>query len=66
MSRSKVYFISDLHLGASYIADARAHEARVVEFLESIAADARELYLVGDVLDYWYEYRYVVPRGFVR
>ena len=33
MSRSKVYFISDLHLGASYIPDARAHEARVVEFI---------------------------------
>ncbi len=66
MSRSKAYFISDLHLGASYIPDARAHEARVVAFLESIAADARELYLVGDVLDYWYEYRTVVPRGHVR
>ncbi len=55
MSRDKVYFISDLHLGARYITDARAHEARVVAFLEAIADDARELYLVGDVLDYWYE-----------
>ena len=61
-----VYFISDLHLGASYIADPREHEGRVVRFLESIAGDAEELYLLGDILDYWYEYRHVVPRGHVR
>lgn len=61
-----VYFVSDLHLGASYIADHRAHEARVVRWLRSIAPQCRELYLLGDVLDYWYEYREVVPRGYVR
>lgn len=61
-----VYFISDLHLGARYIADPRAHEARVTAFLESIADDATELYLLGDILDYWFEYREVVPRGHVR
>lgn len=64
--RDKAYFISDLHLGASYIADHRAHERRVVEFLDSISNDAAELYLLGDILDYWYEYRTVVPRGHVR
>lgn len=62
----RTYFISDLHLGANYIADKRAHEARVVDFLHSILNDAEALYLVGDVLDYWFEYRTVVPRGFVR
>ncbi len=62
----RVYFLSDLHLGAKYIADPVAHERRVVDFLHSIEADAQELYLLGDVLDYWYEYKYVVPRGFVR
>lgn len=61
-----IYFISDLHLGARYIADPRRHQQRVVEFLRSIAADATELYLVGDVLDYWFEYRTAVPRGYVR
>lgn len=60
------YFISDLHLGAGYITDHKAHEARVVRWLRSIAPTARRLYLLGDVLDYWYEYREVVPRGFVR
>jgi UDP-2,3-diacylglucosamine hydrolase len=66
MSARNIYFISDLHLGAGYIADRRAHEARVVSFLNSIKYDAAALLLVGDVLDYWYEYRKVVPRGYVR
>lgn len=64
--RDKTYFISDLHLGASYIADPREHELRAVRFLRSIAADCRRLYLLGDVLDFWWEYRNVVPRGFTR
>ena len=55
-----------MHLGAKYIADPVAHERRVVDFLNSIVDDAQELYLLGDVLDYWYEYKCVVPRGFVR
>lgn len=62
----KVYFLSDLHLGARYVGDTHAAERRVMRFLESIRYDAEEIFLVGDVLDYWYEYRYVVPRGFVR
>lgn len=61
-----VYFISDLHLGAGYITDPRAHEQRVARFLRSIAPDATRLYLLGDVMDYWWEYRKVAPRGFTR
>lgn len=64
--RDKTYFISDLHLGASYIDDPRAHEMHVVRFLRSISQDCRRLFLLGDVLDYWWEYRNVVPRGFTR
>lgn len=62
----KTYFLSDLHLGAPYFKDTREAERRVVAFLDLIKHDADRIYLVGDVLDYWYEYRYVVPRGFVR
>ncbi len=62
----KAIFISDLHLGAKYIADPRAHEVRVVDFLRSVGSDVTELYLLGDILDYWFEYRNVVPRGYVR
>lgn len=66
MNGKKTYFISDLHLGASYITDRRQHEQRVVEWLQSIQSDCERLFLVGDILDYWYEYKYVVPRGYVR
>lgn len=62
----KVIFLSDLHLGAGYIKDAAAHERLVVDFLRTEASDASEIYLLGDVLDYWYEYRHVVPKGFIR
>ena len=62
----KVLFLSDLHLGANYIANSRAHENRVVDFLRHEGSDADHIYLLGDVLDYWYEYRTVVPRGYVR
>lgn len=60
------YFISDLHLGAAYFMDPRLHEKAVTAWLRQIAPTARRLYLVGDILDYWYEYRHVVPRGYVR
>lgn len=62
----KAYFLSDLHLGAPYFPDSRQAEQRVVDFLDSIKDDAHTIYMLGDILDYWYEYRYVVPRGFVR
>ena len=64
--RDLTYFISDLHLGAGYIPDHRAHERKVVGFLRSIEPRAKRIYLLGDILDYWWEYRDVVPRGFVR
>lgn len=62
----KAYFLSDLHLGAPYFSDSKEAERRVVSFLDSIKDDADEIFLLGDILDYWYEYRHVVPRGFVR
>ena len=61
-----VYFISDLHLGANYLDSPLDYEKRVVNWLRSIENEVSELYLLGDILDYWYEYRNVVPRGFVR
>lgn len=61
-----VYFISDLHLGATYLDSPIDYERRVVKWLRSIEGRVSHLYLLGDVLDYWYEYRNVVPRGYVR
>lgn len=64
--RRLTYFISDMHLGAGYMPNARVHEAAVCAFLRHIAPSARRLVMVGDVLDYWFEYREVVPRGHIR
>ncbi len=66
MVPKRVYFLSDLHLGAKYLQDPMSNERRVVRFLESIGHDAGAVYLLGDVLDYWFEYKNVVPRGYVR
>lgn len=62
----RVYFISDLHLGASTLKDPRETEKRVVRWLDSVKDSASAIYMLGDVLDYWYEYKSVVPRGYVR
>lgn len=64
--RNKTYFLSDLHLGAKYLKDPLDYERRVVRWLNSIKDSAKAIYLLGDILDYWYEYRNVVPRGFTR
>ena len=64
--RNKVYFASDLHLGMYPMEKSRLRERYVVDWLEQIRHDAKEIWLIGDVFDYWYEYNKVVPRGFVR
>lgn len=64
--RNKIYFASDFHLGVANYEISRSREDRVVRWLESIREDAAELYLVGDVFDFWFEYKRAVPRGFIR
>lgn len=60
------YFVSDIHLGAGGASEARQTERRFVAWLESAAADADAIYILGDLFDFWFEYRRVVPKGFVR
>lgn len=64
--RSKTYFISDVHLGSPYHKSPKETEAKLVSWLHLCRADAKAIYLVGDIFDYWFDYKYVVPRGFVR
>lgn len=61
-----VYFLSDAHLGSLAIPHQRMQERRLVRFLDSIKEKAAAIYLLGDMFDYWYEYKYVVPKGFTR
>ena len=60
------YFASDVHLGAGDRQTACRTERRFVEWLEMVRVDAKAIFLVGDIFDFWFEYGSVVPKGFVR
>jgi len=61
-----IYFLSDAHLGSLIVRDPRAHEKKLVDWLDKVKIDATAIYLLGDLFDFWYEYHTVVPKGFVR
>ena len=62
----KIYFLSDFHLGAPDYASSLAREKLVVQFLDEIKKDAAVIFILGDLFDFWFEYKKVVPKGFVR
>jgi UDP-2,3-diacylglucosamine hydrolase len=64
--RNKIYFSSDFHLGLAVDSNPLERERRVVAWLKDISVDAREIYLLGDIFDFWWEYKKVVPKGFTR
>lgn len=62
----KIYFLSDFHLGSPNYPASLLREKRIVKFLDEIKNDAEVIFIVGDLFDFWYEYKKVVPKGFVR
>lgn len=62
----KIYFLSDFHLGAPDHSSSLEREKLIVRFLDEIKPDAQEIFLAGDMFDFWYEYRKVVPKGYLR
>jgi len=62
----RIYFASDFHLGAPDAAASRERERRIVRWLKEIEQDAHHIFLVGDIFDFWFEYREVIPKGYVR
>ena len=62
----KIYFVSDAHLGLYPAQESLEREKLLVTWLKEIREDAAEIYLLGDIFDYWYEFRKVIPRGFTR
>jgi len=62
----KIYFASDFHLGIDASTSSPEREKLVVEWLKSVESNAEAIYLLGDLFDFWFEYREAVPRGFVR
>lgn len=65
-SKKKIYFASDFHLGAPTHEKSLVREKHIVKWLDTIKYDAKEIFLVGDIFDFWFEYKRVVPKGFVR
>jgi len=63
---NKLYFVSDIHLGAGSYASSREREDRLVRWLGQIKADAAGVFIMGDLFDFWFEYKTVVPRGYIR
>ncbi|GHS97838.1 UDP-2,3-diacylglucosamine hydrolase [Bacteroidia bacterium] len=66
MAKDKVYFVSDMHFGSTVFEHPKVTEKRFVRWLDTIREEAKVLYLLGDIFDFWFEYKKVVPRGFTR
>jgi UDP-2,3-diacylglucosamine hydrolase len=62
----KLFFASDFHLGVPDYATSLEREKRIVKWLDAIKAEAHTIYLVGDIFDFWFEYKHAIPRGFIR
>ena len=65
-NRNKIYLASDFHLGAPDYQSSLDREKELVLWLDTIEKDAKEIYLVGDIFDFWFEYKRAIPKGFVR
>ncbi len=61
-----IYFLSDFHLGTPSYTESLQREKKVVAFLDSIKTKAAEIFIVGDIFDFWFEYKTTVPKGYVR
>ena len=61
-----IYFLSDIHLGAPVLNSHRERELQLIHWLEKIRPDCSALCLLGDIFDFWFEYKRVVPKGYIR
>ena len=61
-----IYFASDFHLGLDAHLSSNEREQQILRWLDEIRKDAKEVYLVGDIFDFWFEYKLAVPKGFFR
>ena len=66
LNQKKIYFASDFHLGVPDHASSLAREKKIVRWLESVRHDAHTIYLMGDIFDFWFEYKHTIPKGYIR
>lgn len=62
----KIYFASDFHLGVPNADASLERERRIVRWLDQAKQDAHTIFIMGDIFDFWFEYKYVIPKGFIR
>lgn len=66
LNGKKIFFASDFHLGVPDYKTSLEREKRIVRWLEKIRHEAHTIYLLGDIFDFWFEYRHAIPKGFIR
>jgi UDP-2,3-diacylglucosamine hydrolase len=66
LNGKKIFFASDFHLGVPNREESLARERRITAWLDSIKSEAHTIYLLGDIFDFWFEYRHAIPKGFIR
>ena len=65
-AKNKIYFASDQHFGIPDIQSSKLREKKFISWLDEVKKDAKAIFLLGDLFDFWFEYKKVVPRGFIR
>jgi len=66
LNGKKIFFASDFHLGVPAHDSSLEREKRIVKWLDSIKSEAHTIYLLGDIFDFWFEYKHAIPKGFIR
>ncbi len=66
LQNKKIFFAADFHLGVPDHASSLQRERDIIQWLDSIKGEAHSIYLLGDIFDFWFEYKYTIPKGFVR
>lgn len=64
--QQRIYFASDFHLGVPTAESSLARERRIIAWLDVVKKDAHSIYLMGDIFDFWFEYKHAIPKGFIR
>ena len=65
-TKTKIYFASDFHLGIPDRDSSLVREKKLIRWLDMVQQDAEAIYLMGDLFDFWFEYKNVVPKGYTR
>ena len=66
LQNKKIFFASDFHLGVPDYTSSLQRERQIIRWLDSIKQEAHSIYLLGDIFDFWFEYKHTIPKGYVR